>query len=110
MSVCTTDQAQSLQTLSYKYVLSEGNYTAASITAVDLCGQKSEPTQLELTNATTNDICASNVDISDAVVVGVCVGVLVVLAAIVIALSIILPILCYCIYRHQSEQVEGNTS
>ena len=68
VSTHVIDHAQSLQVLSYKYnvMLSEANYTAASITAVDLCGQRSEPTQLELTNATTNDICASSVDTSGA--------------------------------------------
>ena len=43
-----TDQSE--QMLSYfKYVLSKGNYMAASITAMDLCGQQSTATQSNLT-------------------------------------------------------------
>ena len=78
MSVCMTDQ--SLQTLSYKFVLSEGNYTAASITAVDLCGQKSEPSLLELKNATTT---ISDMSQSRATIGGLIAGV-VILAIVVI--------------------------
>ena len=32
----------------YIYIALDGNYTAASITAVDLCGQRSEPSKFEL--------------------------------------------------------------
>ena len=38
----------SQQTFSHKQVVSEGNYTAASITAVDVCGQRSEPSYFVL--------------------------------------------------------------
>ena len=41
------------QTFSFKYVLSEGNYTAVRITIVDLCEQKSEPLQIMLSNIET---------------------------------------------------------
>ncbi|MCG8626819.1 MAG: hypothetical protein MJE68_33060 [Proteobacteria bacterium] len=41
------------QTFSFKYVLSEGNYTAVRITVVDLCEQKSEPSQIMLDNIVT---------------------------------------------------------
>ena len=50
---CMTSTDQALEVLSYKYVLSEGNYTSVSIIAVDICGERSEPTQVLLTNTTT---------------------------------------------------------
>ena len=62
LSVCMIDQLQ--QIVSYKHVLQEGNYTTASITAVDLCGQRSEPSELILTNITMN-LLVSNVATSD---------------------------------------------
>ena len=37
-------------TFSFKYVLSEGNYTAVRITVVDLCEQRGEPSQIMLSN------------------------------------------------------------
>ena len=40
--------AASSQTLSYKYSVLDGNYTAASIVAVDLCGQRSEASEFQL--------------------------------------------------------------
>ena len=40
--------AASGQTLSYKYSVLGRNYTAASITAVDLCGQRSEASEFQL--------------------------------------------------------------
>ena len=57
-SVTSVSVAASLQTHPYKYnnvMLLEGNYSAASIEAVDLCGQRSEPLQVELfiTNRTS---------------------------------------------------------
>ena len=49
--------AASQQTFSYKYMLSDGNSSEASIEAVDVCGQRSEPTSLELivTNTVTSN-------------------------------------------------------
>ena len=41
------------QTFSFKYVLSEGNYTAVRITVIDLCEQRSEPSQIMLSNIET---------------------------------------------------------
>ena len=38
------------QTFSSKYVLSDGNYTAVGITVVDLCEQRSESSQIMLSN------------------------------------------------------------
>ena len=51
----------SLQTLSYKYnVLTEGNYTTASVEAVDLCGQRSGTSLVKLTfNNGTSWNCAN---------------------------------------------------
>lgn len=49
--------AASRQTLSYKYAVLDGNYTAASITAVDMCGQRSDASEFQLTsviNTVTN--------------------------------------------------------
>jgi hypothetical protein len=43
-------RATTQQTFSSKYVLSEGNYTAVRITAVDVCEQRSEPSQIMLSN------------------------------------------------------------
>ena len=64
MSVCMTGQSQ--QTLPYMSVLSEGNYTAVSITAVDCCGQRSKPSLVtELNNATTISDSQTNPAIND---------------------------------------------
>lgn len=95
MSMCMTDP--SLPMFSYKYVLSEGNYTAASITAVDLCGQRSEPSLVELMNATINfsDPATSNMRQDNCMAA---VGSLIVFVAITIvesvALGTILVIAC----------------
>jgi hypothetical protein len=43
-------RATTQQTFSSKYVLSEGNYTAVRVTAVDLCEQRSDPSQIMLSN------------------------------------------------------------
>ena len=48
------------QTFSSEYVLSEGNYTAAIITVVDLCEQRSEPSQIMLNNI-DNPLCIGTV-------------------------------------------------
>ena len=68
MSLHMTDQYSLQQTFSQKYVLSEGNYTSVSITAVDLCGKRSESIQVHLTNTTTASMtmCDSNSGASDA--------------------------------------------
>ena len=63
LSVCMIDQLQ--QMVSYKHVVPEGNYTAASITAVDLCGQRSKPPEVILTNITMDLLLVSNVPTSD---------------------------------------------
>ena len=48
------------QTFSFKYVLLEGNYTAVRITVVDLCEQRSEPSQIMLNNiGTVPNTCTS---------------------------------------------------
>jgi hypothetical protein len=43
-------RATTQQTFSSKLVLPEGNYTAVRITVVDLCEQRSEPSQIMLSN------------------------------------------------------------
>jgi hypothetical protein len=87
----------SRQTLSYKYAVSNSvNYTRASITAVDLCGQRSEASEFQLmqvadgsvTNAESSDHYQQTIDILA--------GVLAVAIATIIALLIIfIPIMIY---------------
>ena len=107
MSICMADQSEQKLMLSFKYVLSEGNYTAASITAVDLCGQRSTPTQLNLTSMTKIDIGTSNMDTSDSnssvalgAGLGVPLGVIIITA---IALSVALIILGLIILRRRNQ-------
>ena len=48
------------QTFSSEYVLPGGNYTAVRITAIDLCEQRSDPSQIMLNNiATVPNTCTS---------------------------------------------------
>ena len=108
MPVCMTDQP--LQTLSlYEYdtVLLEGNYTEASITAVDLCGRRSnssEPIQLEVISRTTANI--SNPTITDAQQSKIIAGLSVPLAIlIVIAAAAIITISTGHSYMHHSAAV-----
>ena len=49
------------QTFSFKYVLLEGNYTAVRITAIDSCEQRSEPSQIMLSNIETVPITSESV-------------------------------------------------
>ena len=90
----------SMQTLSFKYVLSEGSYTAASITAVDLCGQRSEPFDLELmVNNTNRGLTTSTMcDLKKSTVDGLA-GALALVIAIIIALFIVIItiiVICKC--------------
>ena len=39
--------------LPYMFVLPKGDFTRASVTAVDMCGQRSEPAEIKLVNVTT---------------------------------------------------------
>ena len=58
--------AASRQTLSYKYAVSDsGNYTAASITAVDLCGQRSEASEFQLIPVTYSNGSITNPESND---------------------------------------------
>ena len=43
-------RATAQQSISSEYVLSEGKYTAVRITVIDLCEQRSEPSQIILSN------------------------------------------------------------
>ena len=106
MSVRMADQ-YSLQALSQKYVLSEGNYTSVSITAVDLCGKRSERIQVHLTNATT--VGVSNIATSvtqqrnvTCTATGTVLGVLL-LISLVIAAALIVAVILLAIRvrRHQ---------
>ena len=58
MSVRMAESDRYLQTFSQKYVLPEGNYTSVSIAAADLCGQRSNHVQVQLTNTTTVSTCS----------------------------------------------------
>ena len=102
---CMTSTNQALEVLSYKYVLSEGNYTSVSIIAVDICGERSEPIQVLLTNTTTVSV-RSNTATSDTqqsvavtgAVLGVLLSISVVIAA---ALLITVIILAIRVHHHQ---------
>lgn len=101
---------QSSQTVSYKYVLSEGNYTAASITAIDLCGQRSETISLILTNTTSTDhldtvlnVATSDTQQSQITAIGAGIGIP--LGIIVVALLVILIILAIKVYRLQTAHI-----
>ena len=104
----------SQQTLSYKYVISEGNYTAVSITAVDLCGQRSKSSQVKLSNIeipliqgiiATNTTTCSTIPTSDSVdsdkqgTIDILAGVLALTIAMIIAISIIFIAILICIVR-----------
>ena len=58
-----------------RVVLSEGNYTTASIIAVDLCGQRSAPSELILTNTTRDSVSNSDTQKSRVVAIGTGLGV-----------------------------------
>ena len=77
----------SRQTLSYKYAVSNsGNYTRASITAVDFCGQRSEASEFQL--MAVIDCMISDAESSDHYqqTIDILVGVLALTIAIIIAL------------------------
>ena len=114
MPVCMTDQP--LQTLSlYEYdtVLSEGIYTEASITAVDLCGRRSnssEPIQLEVISRTTANISKPTITESDAqqsknLIIGLSVplAIILLLIIIVIAAAVIITIIIYNCKKKSTE-------
>jgi hypothetical protein len=88
----------SRQTLSYKYTVSNsGNYTRASITAVDLCGQRSEASEFQLmvvtdssvTNAESNDRYQQTIDIL-AGVLALAIAIIIVLCIVFISAIIII--------------------
>ena len=102
MSMRMTDQYSLQQMFSQKYVLSEGNYTSVSITAVDLCGKRSESIQVHLTNTTTASMCVSNLGTSDAqqqnsaaAITGAVLGVLLLICIIIIMVLALLAITCH---------------
>ena len=91
-----------------RVVLSEGNYTAASIIAVDLCGQRSAPSELILTNTTTDSV--SNMPTSDTqksrvVAIGTGLGVTLSVVTIVMVASIItVIILALYVHSHRNRE------
>ena len=93
-----------------RVVLSEGNYTAASIIAVDLCGQRSEPSELILTNITMDLLLVSNVPTGDTersqvIAVGVGLGVTLGVVTIVMVASIItVIILALYVHSHRNRE------
>ena len=50
----TTVKVDAAVSLPYKFVLPEGNFTTVSVTAVDVCGQRSEPSESALNITPTN--------------------------------------------------------
>ena len=86
------------QTFSFKYVLSEGNYSAMRITAVDLCEQRSESSQIMLSNtnnlvsmgtvATTSELVI-NQQIDQQCTTDILAGILAFTIALIIAIIII---------------------
>ena len=94
------------QTFSFKYVLLEGNYTAVRITVVDLCGQRSDPSQIMLNNigtvpntCTSESVvtpCAQTDELNDNMqhTINILIGIFVpVIVLIIIALIIIIVVL-----------------
>ena len=73
------------QAFSFKYVLSEGNYTAVRITVVDLCEQRSEPSQIMLSNIET----IPNICTSESVIIPCTINILISIFVPVIVLSIV---------------------
>ena len=69
MSVRMAESDRYLQTFSQKYVLPEGNYTSVSITAVDLCGQRSNRVQAQLMNTSTVSTCALDPNLAPSTIV-----------------------------------------
>lgn len=103
LSVRMSDQYSLQQTFSQKYLLTEGNYTSVSVTAVDLCGKRSKNIRVHLTNTTTASMtmCDSSLGASDAqqqnsvaaIVLGVLLLIFMVLAAALLVAVVIL--VCY---------------
>jgi hypothetical protein len=82
----------SRQTISYKYAVSNsGNYTRASITAVDLCGQRSEASEFQLMAVTDSSVTIVNAESNDCYrqTSDILAGVFAVAIAIIIVLFII---------------------
>ena len=105
VSVRVADQSQ--QMLSYKWVLSEGNYTAASITAVDLCGQRNEPFLIELVTATiSNPITdtSDNIMQSGANTTGLTAGVAVMTVVACVSLGVIIAMIVAIIWCRYCRQ------
>jgi hypothetical protein len=93
----------SRQTPSYKYaVANNGNYTRASITAVDFCGQSSEASEFQLTDGSITKL---NTGLNDRYqqTIDILAGVLAVaIAAIIVQFTIFIPIIIYqCRYYRQ---------
>ena len=96
--------AASRQTLSYKYaVSSSGNYTRASITAIDICGQRSEASEFQLMAVTDCNISDGESSDHYQQTIDILAGLLAVTIAIIIALLIIfIPIIMYqCVMNPQ---------
>lgn len=92
--------AASKQTLSYKYTLSSsGNYTQASITAVDLCGQRSEASEFQLMPVADDNITDGESSDRYRQTVDILAGVLAVAISIIIVQFIIFVSITICQYN-----------
>ena len=95
--------AASRQTLSYKYAVSNSvNYTRASITAVDFCGQRSEASEFQFMLVTDGNI--TDIESNDRQrTIDILAGILAFTIAIIISLLIIfIPIVIYqCIVNRR---------
>ena len=91
--------AASRQTQSYKYAVSNsGNSTRASITAVDICGQRSDASEFQLNDILVTDGNITDTELNDhhQQTIDILAGVLAFAFAIIIALLIVfIPVVIY---------------
>ena len=96
-----------LQRVSYTQdlVVSEGNYAIASITAVGLCGQRSAPTELILTNITVSNVPTSDTQQSQVTCIADKAGLSVPLGVVgIIMITLIIILLCLCVRNHRKKK------
>jgi hypothetical protein len=113
MSVRMAKSDQYLQIFSQKYVLSEGNYTSVSITAVDLYGKRSNQVQAHLINTTTVSMCAPNlvnstsadVQQNEAAITGGVLGVLLLISVLIAAVLLVAIIIL--VHHHKNKSSDA---
>ena len=94
-----------LQRVSYTQdlVVSEGNYAIASITAVGLCGQRSAPSELILTNITVSNVPTSDTQQSQVTCTAVEVGLGVTLGVTVVGIIIMITLISFMCTQSQKK-------